>query len=322
MRKPRPPVAVVVNASDGDASVDTRPDKPDASRLNGSVALAVPAADDDKQGRVAPATEPATRGVGDERTEIDRAAAARSKRWILYAVGAWAILAVAALTSMVVVGTRSEPDSWPRPDDRVHDGEPPATIAAAGPAPVTTAPSEPTARGPAQQRPADSLPPPNAPVPPPADPVPAPSEPARPQPDPAPPATSGGIGSRHDHRAPSERVTLEPTVGKPMRPTPVRHVQASRAAQSTKPAPDKINTEDVYRTGLLAWVHGDTKTALASYRRVLQANPTYAAAWRGVGLVYERLGDKASARSAFQRYLTLVPGAFDAAGIRARLESP
>jgi regulator of sirC expression with transglutaminase-like and TPR domain len=69
-------------------------------------------------------------------------------------------------------------------------------------------------------------------------------------------------------------------------------------------------------------VRGDNQTALALYKRVLQASPSYAPAWRGVGLVYEKLGDKPAARSAFQRYLQLAPAAGDAAAIRARLESP
>jgi regulator of sirC expression with transglutaminase-like and TPR domain len=78
----------------------------------------------------------------------------------------------------------------------------------------------------------------------------------------------------------------------------------------------------MFRTALQAWVHGDTKTALASYKHVLQANPGYSPAWRGVGLVYEKLGDRPAARAAFLKYLQLSPGAADAAGIRARLETP
>jgi regulator of sirC expression with transglutaminase-like and TPR domain len=62
--------------------------------------------------------------------------------------------------------------------------------------------------------------------------------------------------------------------------------------------------------------------ALALYKRVIQASPGYAPAWRGAGLVYEKIGDKAAARAAFQRYLQLAPSAPDAAGIRARLGAP
>jgi len=118
-------------------------------------------------------------------------------------------------------------------------------------------------------------------------------------------------------------VEIEPEVatGKPPR-SPPRH-PPPRSAQLTRPASDKINPEEVYKAGVQAWVvRGDAKTALASYKRVLQANPAYSAAWRGVGLVYERLGDKPAAHAAFQKYLQLAPGATDASEIRAKLEAP
>ena len=54
---------------------------------------------------------------------------------------------------------------------------------------------------------------------------------------------------------------------------------------------------------------------------VTQANQSFPPAWRVMGLVYEKLGEKASAHSAFQRYLQLAPGASDAPIIRQHLES-
>jgi len=88
------------------------------------------------------------------------------------------------------------------------------------------------------------------------------------------------------------------------------------------PVPDKINPDEVFKAGLQAWVHGDTKTALASYKRVIQASPGFAPAWRNLGLVYERLGDRGAAHAAFQKYLQLSPQAADAAEIRGRLDQP
>jgi serine/threonine-protein kinase len=102
-------------------------------------------------------------------------------------------------------------------------------------------------------------------------------------------------------------------------PSPaVRHAPIARSA----PPPDRINPGEVSRAALQAWVHGDSRTAINLYRRTLQAAPSYAPAWRGIGLVYEKLGEKSAARAAFQRYLQLVPSAADAAGIRARLTPP
>jgi serine/threonine protein kinase len=102
---------------------------------------------------------------------------------------------------------------------------------------------------------------------------------------------------------------------------PGRRTQAARP-QATRPATDAASAEDLVKAGTQAFVLGDAKTALASYRKALQANASYAPAWRCIGLVYEKQGDRATARNAFQRYLQLAPDARDAAGIRAKLESP
>ena len=65
---------------------------------------------------------------------------------------------------------------------------------------------------------------------------------------------------------------------------------------------------------------GDTTAALASLRTSLAGNPNYAPTWRGLGLVFEKMGDKVQARAAFKRYLQLAPTAGDAEQIRGRLE--
>jgi len=101
---------------------------------------------------------------------------------------------------------------------------------------------------------------------------------------------------------------------------PARRPPVTRAASS--PAPDRLVPGEVSKAALQAWVRGDSRAALALYKRVIQASPTYAPAWRGIGLVHERLGDKPAARAAYQKYLQLAPGAPDAAGIRARLDAP
>jgi serine/threonine protein kinase len=148
--------------------------------------------------------------------------------------------------------------------------------------------------------------------------APAPQEPT----ELAPIVVPVGGEAHHDATPDDDPIELDTPAGKPGHPTPVRHTQASRPVPPAKAAPDKLNLDEVFKAGLQAWVRGDTRTALAAYKRVLQANPSYAAAWRGSGLVYEKLGDKTTARAAFQKYLQLAPGAVDAAGIRARLESP
>jgi serine/threonine protein kinase len=83
--------------------------------------------------------------------------------------------------------------------------------------------------------------------------------------------------------------------------------------------PEKPDPTALYRSGINAYVVGDMKTALAQFKRAIAANPNLAIAWRGVGMVHERLGDPRAANTAFQRYLQLAPNASDAATIRGKI---
>jgi hypothetical protein len=82
----------------------------------------------------------------------------------------------------------------------------------------------------------------------------------------------------------------------------------------------KVDVEAAYRIGLQQFARGDTNAALASLRTSLAGNPNYAPTWRGLGLVFEKMGEKAQAKNAYQRYLKLAPTAGDAEIIRGRLE--
>jgi Flp pilus assembly protein TadD len=88
-------------------------------------------------------------------------------------------------------------------------------------------------------------------------------------------------------------------------------------ATADKPKPDPA---EAYKTGLQQYARGDTAGALATFRSSLASNPRFAPTWRGLGLVFEKLGDKGQARSAFRRYLQLAPTADDADQIRDRME--
>jgi serine/threonine-protein kinase len=111
------------------------------------------------------------------------------------------------------------------------------------------------------------------------------------------------------------------------RPAPEKLVKATTKAQPldpyATPAPaEKPSTDPAaaYKTGLQQYARGDTSGALSTLRTSLSSNPTYAPTWRGLGLVYEKQGNKGQARSAFKRYLQLAPDASDADQIRERLE--
>jgi serine/threonine-protein kinase len=98
--------------------------------------------------------------------------------------------------------------------------------------------------------------------------------------------------------------------------------EPSGSASAVKPRPNptpKPNAAELTKQGLNAMVRGDSKAALQLYRSAQRANPSYAPAWRQAGLLYEKLGDRSAAKSAFQRYLILAPSASDAASIRARI---
>jgi Flp pilus assembly protein TadD len=75
-----------------------------------------------------------------------------------------------------------------------------------------------------------------------------------------------------------------------------------------------------YKTGLQQYVRGDTAAALATFRASVATSPGFAPTWRGLGLVYEKQGNKAQARVAYRRYLQLAPTADDAGQIRDRME--
>jgi Flp pilus assembly protein TadD len=95
---------------------------------------------------------------------------------------------------------------------------------------------------------------------------------------------------------------------------------AKTARKTVASAESKGDAQAAYRTGIQQYARGDTSGALASLRKALAANPSYAPTWRGLGLVYEKMGEKAQARAAYKRYLQLAPSAGDAAQIRGRLE--
>lgn len=126
-----------------------------------------------------------------------------------------------------------------------------------------------------------------------------------------------------DARKPSE--TKKPPDKAAKRPPPPEKIaKANTRAQPVDPyaAPEtrKADPATAYRTGLQQYAHGDTAGALATFRGSLATNPGFAPTWRGIGLVYEKMGNKGQARAAFKRYLQLAPTAGDADQIRDRME--
>ena len=89
--------------------------------------------------------------------------------------------------------------------------------------------------------------------------------------------------------------------------------------QNREPPPPKGNAQELFKTGMQAYVKGDAKTAVVHFRRALGVNSSFATAWRALGFAHEKLGEWGSAKTAFQKYLGLSPKASDAAQIRERI---
>ena len=89
--------------------------------------------------------------------------------------------------------------------------------------------------------------------------------------------------------------------------------------QNREPPPPKGNAQELFKTGMQAYVKGDAKTAVVQFRKALGINSSFATAWRALGFAHEKLGEWGSAKTAFQKYLGLSPNASDAAQIRERI---
>jgi len=261
---------------------------------------------DPARGSGARAIELTAPHVGDESTELEAQPVATRRRGPIIGIAAGALVVIGVV---IVVLARGEPSRAPvQPAAIAIANDPPSVVAPAAEAP---APAMPVRAGdPAIAPPAPAMP---APAADPAIAPPAPALAAEPvRRDPVKRADDDARHAGANRRVQASRPPANKPADKPAADKPA----------VDKPAADKINVDDVFKAGLQAWVHGDTRTALASYKRVIQANASFAPAWRGIGLVHEKLGDRASARAAFQKYLQLAPGAGDAANIRARLEAP
>jgi hypothetical protein len=230
----------------------------------------------------------------------------------------------------------------------------PDTITAA--APATPAPPPTTTPPPASPAPAPPTPAPPTPAPP----TPAPPAPAPPTATPAPPPsvvakidskvdakTAAKTDVKTDPKVEAKTAKTDPKAAK-TEPKTVARTDPKPAAKAeppkpktaakTPPKPTRVatkakpvdpygdvpvktgNAEASYRAGLQAFARGDTGSALTSLKSAANENPRFAPTYRGLGLVYEKMGDRGQAARAYRRYLQLAPNAGDAEVIRGRLE--
>jgi hypothetical protein len=125
-----------------------------------------------------------------------------------------------------------------------------------------------------------------------------------------------------DKQAKVEPRTTEKTVDKSVDKTVDKSADKSvdKSADKTAERAPASDVTDTVNRGLKAFVTGDTKGALALLKQAKTANPGYAPTYRVLGKVYKKVGDRASAKASFQRYLKLAPGASDADQIKKELD--
>ena len=87
-----------------------------------------------------------------------------------------------------------------------------------------------------------------------------------------------------------------------------------------EPARAGGTAKSLYKDGLQKFVAGDVDAAVKLFEASLDKSKGYAPAYRGLGMAYERRGDRRRAIRAFETYLRLAPRASDAASIQARLD--
>jgi hypothetical protein len=243
-----------------------------------------------------------------------------SRKPLMYAIGGG--VAVAAIVTIIAVGfggSSEAPKPPPAQATVKEEPPPPPPAPAAAPTPAPEQPAEPPKPEVAA---APEPPPPPAPEPPKAEP-----------PKPAPPPPPPPVVAKADPPKPAPPPPPPPKAEKPKiekpkaekpKETPKPPKVVAKAEPPPKPAPaadkPKVDVETSYRQGLQQFARGDTQGALSSLRTSLAANPNYAPTWRGLGLVFEKMGEKDQARAAYKRYLQLAPSAGDAEQIRGRME--
>jgi hypothetical protein len=240
-----------------------------------------------------------------------------SRKPLYYAMGAGC--AVAAI--VVIIALASGGSSTPKkpPPTAAKESAEPAPSAAPAPAPTpepAPAPAGSDTASAAQPAVAAQEPPKQEPPPapePPKQAPPPPPEPPKQEPPKQEPPKPVVVKAEPPRQAPPKQA---PPKQEPPKQAPPKQVAK---AEPPKAAP-KADTEAAYKQGLQQFARGDTQGALASLRTSLAGNPNYPPTWRGLGLVFEKLGEKDQARAAFKRYLQLAPGASDSEQIKNRME--
>jgi hypothetical protein len=253
-----------------------------------------------------------------------------SRRPLYYAIGAGCVVALIVSGIALFGGGGSKDDKKPAQTaaKQTTAEQPPAPAPAPAPEPAAAPPTGSAEAQPAPEPPKEETPPPPEPAkqepPPPEPPKAAKAEPPPPPPkaEPPPPPPPKAEPPKVAKADPPKATKTVPKADPPKaaaKSAPLPPKADPPKAEPAKAAP-KGDVEASYKQGLMQFARGDTQGALASLRTSLAANPNYAPTWRGLGLVFEKLGEKDQARAAFKRYLQLAPSASDTEQIKSRME--
>jgi tetratricopeptide (TPR) repeat protein len=90
-----------------------------------------------------------------------------------------------------------------------------------------------------------------------------------------------------------------------------------------EPAPqvDSAAAADYAKQSSAALLRGEVTRAIDLARRATQADPSYAIAWRSLGLALERTGASERAIEAYNEYLQRAPSGPQAEMVRERIQS-
>jgi len=132
--------------------------------------------------------------------------------------------------------------------------------------------------------------------------------------------------SRARARYPEEEVTDAPPPEPPPDAAPPSRPDAAPPPAAPDPGSEKTAAsrqaaETLVRDGAKLYLAGRADEAKKKFQGALLLDSRSAAAHRGLGFVYQKLGDRAKAAEHLRRYLDLAPDARDADEIRTRLRS-
>ena len=131
---------------------------------------------------------------------------------------------------------------------------------------------------------------------------------------PAPPTGYGGPGRSATGLPAAARTRVE-------KPTPPPKPQTRPQPQPAPAATPRTRAEDAYDEGLEHLAARRYGRAKSRFNNALGIDHSFAPAYKGLGLAYEKLGNKDMAQAAFSRYLSLSPDAPDADLVRQRIKN-